>query len=195
MDVVDNDDHTPLQPEYLKTARLIQYFLGTLTAFLSIRTVVYVIMNRQRYHTLLIQDPMIIQRACSSLQSYNIIGRLLLNTIRTLIIGASNYLQQPCTSPATKVTDYLPTKRDIQFASNMPGELFRRKEWKFKLLWVFLILTSTSIHVLLNATIGYQDELKIPSMGVTSVNATTPPIIFRNDCHVVLKTRFAGGEH
>jgi hypothetical protein len=157
-----------LQSGYITTARIILYFLGgvaALSVVLTATIIVLTIFNAkgQPYTSyvpdglesytaytmtlvpslIMVPSLIVIDGDCSSVRIYNVLAHFILNAIGTLVLGASNYLQQICTSPTAKQVDQL--HGNIKFGSNMPGELFKRSGWQMKLFWILLISTSIPI--------------------------------------------------
>jgi hypothetical protein len=149
------------QSSYISTAKIIRCFFGVVAALTVAFTIVTIALIRRimgpNMNLKIVPSLVIMDGNCSSLRIYNIIAHVILNAVGTVVLGASNYLQQICTSPTAKqVGHLLSTQGDIKFGSNMPVELFKRKGWKMKLFWVLLILTSIPVHVLINGVVGYE---------------------------------------
>ena len=90
------------------------------------------------------------------MRTYNVLAHLFLNVIGTFVLGASNYLQQISTSPTAQQIDCL--QGNINFGSNLPGELLKRKGWHMKLFWTLLISNSVQIPVILNEVLGIETD-------------------------------------
>jgi len=150
-----NSNRTSLCPSYMSTTKIIVYFYGVLMMVSVTATVIVMaIMAHKRLHFSTENNLVIAESPCSSLEKIKTTVHLLLNILGTLTLGTSNFLQQLCTSPTTSdVYEYLP-KRDIKFGANMPSELFSRRGWWRKCIWVLLILTSVPIHLALNGILA-----------------------------------------
>ena len=86
-------------------------------------------------------------------------GHLALNTIGTLVLGGSNYLQQICTSPtADEVHSSISTNESLHFRTNVSRQFFKRKGLPRKLIWVLLVATSLPIHIILNSVFVFEQE-------------------------------------
>ena len=149
----DRANTSILCPGYISTAQLIEYFIGT-AAFLSTITFMYTfILTRRQVQgqgDVLYLPP----GPCSSFRIYNILGHLVLNCFRTLVLGGSAYLQQICTGPTM---EDVRVHGNLRFGSNLPGELFKRKRWRLKLVLISFVATS-----LLDTTFGKLDLTRRP---------------------------------
>jgi len=114
---------------------------------------------------------------CSSVRTYNVLAHLFLNVIGTLVLGASNYLQQISTSPTAKQIERL--QENINFGSDLPGELLKRKGWHMKLFWTLLISTSVPIHVILDGVLGIESRRNLTTLSAALVAAGQLPQLCR----------------
>lgn len=174
------ESFSTLQPSYISTAKIIQYFVGAFMALSVIATIVImVVMARNGLNISSVPSLVIAEHQCTSLKTHKVIAHLLLNIIGALLLGASNFLQQICTSPTTtEVYRRLP-QCDIKFGANMPGELFTRRGWCRKCVWILLILTSVPIHVVLNGIIGYDTVDVSTSYNEVNYSTRSPPAFLR----------------
>lgn len=179
-----------LQPSYVTTAKMIFYLLST-AALLSVSVTVVIILLTirniekqassdtstvssqdlapQTFGLMRVPSLIVSSGNCSSVRVYNVLAHFILNGIGTLILGASNYLQQICTSPTAE--HVIHREGNIKFGSNMPVELFRNKGWQMKLFWILLISTSLPLHLMLNGIIGYEGVDTNPK-GYVTTNAS-----------------------
>ena len=116
--------------------------------------------------------------ACdTNLHIYNLIAHLLINFFGTIVLAASNYLQQLCSNLSiTDISNRLDKYKDFKFGSNSPGNVFQQK-FSLKLLWLLLVITSLPLHVLINGIIGYAvSPIEASGRAVIPVQGVTPPI-------------------
>jgi hypothetical protein len=195
-----------LRPGYITTSRIILYFLSTVAALSVVLTAIIIVLTTlnikgQTYSTYVYPNPqsynyesysmilapslimvpslIVMDGACSSVRIYNVLAHLILNAIGTLVLGASNYLQQICTSPTAKHVDSV--QGNIKFGSNMPGELFKRSGTQMKLFWILLISTSVLIHVIINGIAGYEVVDPHPFANAITMSSDIGTILGHND--------------
>lgn len=121
---------------------------------------------------------------CAHLRFVNDGLHLVVNVIGSLIVSFSAYLQQLCTAPTYHhiLKGITPEGGDIQFGSNLPVALFRRRQTKLIIVWIFLVVTSLPIHLALNGALGYsytsvilKQEIWTESQVSGGVTGVVPP--------------------
>jgi Family of unknown function (DUF6536) len=119
--------------------------------------------------------------ACDSLKYPNLILHLFVNCIGTVIIAASNYLQQSsslkviliavCTSPTFEdIKKEMKEYGDVPFGANSPTALFRRRQWGIVGIWATFVLTSLPVHLFLNGVTGFSIQA-LPVNGRVTANS------------------------
>ena len=161
------DDPVPLthrtqtrQQAYVKSAFIISYALATAAIVSTIITVVALILSRHDARTALIfpQSFPLFTATCDSrkLQFNNLVSHLFVNSLGTIILGMSNYIQQMCTSPTVEeVAEGFRKDGDIYFGSNAPSAVFRLGQRSLAVAWIALTLTSLPLHLTLNGITGF----------------------------------------
>jgi hypothetical protein len=107
-------------------------------------------------HLLSTQSIPVMTGLCNSnLSTYNLVAHFVINLIGTLILGCSNYLQHICASPNIfQIKKRLGRRKDIWFGTNSPTAVMHQR-FGVILFWIFLVLTSLPLHVMINGIMGY----------------------------------------
>ena len=148
------------QQAYIKSAFLISQALVITAIVSTIVTVVALILSRHNASTALIfpQSFPLFTTACDSrkLQFNNLVSHLFVNSLGTIILGMSNYIQQMCASPTVEeVAEGFRRTGDIYFGSNSPFAVFRLGQRSLAVAWIALTLTSLPLHLSLNGITGF----------------------------------------
>jgi len=101
-----------------------------------------------------------------SLEYASVASQILHIIIGAFLTGTSNYLQQLCTSPTyPDIKHGISSGKDVQFGSNMPTALLRRRgKLSLLILWGTLALSAFPIHLALSATTGIAYFREAPSV-------------------------------
>ena len=148
------------KPGYLSAQYIITYvLLFSAISVTALAAVVLLFTIREVQGTLGSYATLIfVSSTCDTgLQTYNIIVHLFINLYGTIVLGASNYLQQTCASQNFReIETQMKIEGDVSFGSNSIYSIFKPwRSWTLKLLWLSLVITSLPIHLFLNGVVGY----------------------------------------
>jgi hypothetical protein len=169
-----HEDRSKRQVGYISSAFIISYLLVFLTIVAATLAVIVFIKTRHKSGSLLSNQSINLYTGhCdSSLHTYNLIGHFLINSLGTIVLASSNYLQQICSSPDFKtIKKRIEEGKDLKFGSNSPSSVFRQKK-SLTFLWISLLLTSLPLHIMINGILGYAVN-SIPATS-SAIQVTTP---------------------
>ena len=147
------------QDGHVKTAVIVSYILIIAGVIASLVTIIALMMTRQdKSSTMFPQSFPVFKTSCDSrrLQFNNLFAHLFVNTIGTMILGLSNYIQQMCASPTIEeVSDGFRKHGDVVFGSNSASAVFRLGQRTLSAAWIGLMVTSLPLHITLNGITGF----------------------------------------
>lgn len=148
------------QDGYVKTAFIVSYVLIVMATISTLVTIIAFMLTRRDAPTPASypQSFPLFQDSCDSrrLQFNNLFAHLIVNTIGTIILGLSNYIQQLCASPTIEeVSDGFQKRGDVLFGFNSPLAVFRLGSKTLSATWIALMFTSLPLHITLNGITGF----------------------------------------
>ena len=158
--IYDPRQYTRLRQDgYVQTAFIVSYILIVAGVIASLVTIMTLMLTRQdQSSTSFPQSFPIFKASCDSrrLQFNNLFAHLFVNTIGTIILGLSNYIQQMCASPTIEEVSHGFRKYgDVVFGSNSASAVFRLGQRSLSAGWVALMVTSLPLHIMLNGITGF----------------------------------------
>jgi hypothetical protein len=148
------------QQAYVKSAFIVSYVLASAAVISTVVTIIALILSRHDARTASIfpQSFPLLTATCDSrkLQFNNLFAHLFVNSIGTVILGMSNYVQQMCASPTVEeIAEGFRRRGDVYFGSNSPSAVFRLRQRSLAVAWVALTVTSLPLHLTLNGITGF----------------------------------------
>jgi hypothetical protein len=94
--------------------------------------------------------------SCNHAEYVNVAITIVVNFLGEIVLFISTQLQQLCTSPSAVDIATELDKGDASFGANAPWRMFRRSGNRgVSFFWVFLVVSSLPLHLLLNGIFGY----------------------------------------
>jgi hypothetical protein len=141
---------------YVSSTFLITGFLAVVALITSVCAVIVFLKTRHAPGSLLSNQsiPIFTGTCNSDIRVYTILGNLAINSVGTIILASSNYLQQICSSPSFEhIEKSIKAGKDLKFGRNSPTAVLRQP-WPLICLWIFLVLTSVPLHYCLTESWG-----------------------------------------